>query len=111
LHDSFKTSGSKSGAKSSAKLTAKQREVLDIIKSNTAVSYRDVAQKMGVIDSAAQKHIDNLKRKGVIKRIGACQGWILENNGRVKEKGKFEDTEILNSIPSPGLSLRLSQIG
>lgn len=74
LHDSFKASGGKSGAKSGAKLTAKQREVLDIIKSNTTVSYRDVAQKMGVNDSAAQKHFDNLKRKGVIKRIGPANG-------------------------------------
>ena len=64
--------------KGGAKLTAKQQEVLDIIQSDPEISYREVAQRLKINDSAAQKHFDNLKKKGVLKRVGPAKGGYWE---------------------------------
>lgn len=65
---------SKSGAKGGAKLTSRQQEIINIIRAEPTISYREVAQRMKINDSAAQGHFDNLKKKGVIKRIGPAKG-------------------------------------
>lgn len=51
-------------------LTKRQKEVLSFIKEDRSVSYRDLAEKLGINASAAQKHLNVLKNKGVIERIG-----------------------------------------
>ena len=74
--------GAKGGAKSddkphektSVKITSRQMEVLELIRSDPTVSYREVAQRMGINDSAVQKHFNNLKKKGLIERIGPAKG-------------------------------------
>lgn len=81
IHPVFK-SGAKSGAKpvqkTSAKLTPKQQEILEIIKANPKISYREVAQKLDISNSTAQEHFNNLKKKGVIKRVGPARGGYWE---------------------------------
>lgn len=83
-------SGAKGGAKGGAKsgaidtveedevtyeiLTLRQKQVLEIIKEFPAISYREVAQRMGINHSAVQRHFENLKKKGLIKRIGPAKG-------------------------------------
>lgn len=51
-------------------LTDRQKEVLKIISDNSKVSIRTIAGKLGINDSAAQQHVDKLKEKGVIERVG-----------------------------------------
>ena len=75
--------GAKSGAKSGAKeiLTDRQQEVLDFILNKPDISYREVAEKLSVNPSAAQKHFDTLKNKGVITRKGSTRGiWEVGKN-------------------------------
>ena len=56
-------------------LTPKQLEVLEAIRQNNKVSYRKLAEQMGINPSALQKHIDALKSKGYIARIGGTRGY------------------------------------
>ncbi len=70
------TDDEKGGAKGGAvHLTKRQKEVLKFIKNNSSIAYRDVAEKMEINASAAQKHFDALKKKGVIERIGGTSGY------------------------------------
>ena len=65
-----------------AKLPPKQQAVLAMIKAEPTLSYREVAQRLGVNDSTAQEYFNALKKKGVIKRIGPAKGgyWEVFNN-------------------------------
>jgi len=55
-------------------LTERQQEVLSIIRSNNKISYRDIAQKLAINESAVKKHLDHLKEKGVLTRVGGTRG-------------------------------------
>lgn len=84
IHPAFeglKEEYSKSGAKSGAKLTSKQQEILEIIQAHPEISYREVAQRLDITNSTAQKHFDNLKKKGIKERIGPAKGgyWKVTN--------------------------------
>jgi ATP-dependent DNA helicase RecG len=64
-------------------LTDRQKEVLKIISDNSKVSIRTIAGKLGINDSAAQKHVDKLKEKGVIERVGGTRGyWIIKTKNQ-----------------------------
>ena len=67
-------SSAKSGVKGGMKLTQKQQKILDIIKENPTISIKEVAQRLSINNSAAQKYFDNLKKKKVIVRIEAAKG-------------------------------------
>jgi len=70
------TSGANGGANGGAKyLTDRQNEVLDLIKQNPRIAYRELAEKLGINNSAAQGHIKALKSKGVIERDGGTRGY------------------------------------
>lgn len=56
-------------------LTDRQKEILDIIKANNKISYRIIAKKLEINESAILKHINALKEKEVIKRIGGTRGY------------------------------------
>ena len=66
----------------SASLSKRQLEVLEIIKANTKISRRKLAEQLNINVSAVQGHLDLLKEKGVLSRKGGTRGiWvILENN-------------------------------
>jgi ATP-dependent DNA helicase RecG len=66
----------------SASLSKRQLEVLEIIKANTKISRRKLAEQLNSNVSAVQGHLDLLKEKGVLSRKGGTRGiWvILENN-------------------------------
>lgn len=55
-------------------LTARQQEVLGFILANNSVSRAELAQLMDINESAVQKHLKNLKTKGIIERIGGTRG-------------------------------------
>ncbi|WGQ11524.1 Lrp/AsnC family transcriptional regulator [Pedobacter gandavensis] len=55
-------------------LTDRQNEVLSIIKANNNISYRMIAEQLNVNESAVLKHIEIMKVKGYITRIGGTRG-------------------------------------
>ena len=55
-------------------LTDRQKEVLKIISNDNKLSIRIIARKLGVNISAVQEHVDKLKEKGVIERVGGTRG-------------------------------------
>ena len=57
------------------KLTDRQKEIIEIIKSDNRISYRAIAKKLDINDSAVDKHIKSLKEKGILKRIGGTRGY------------------------------------
>ena len=68
-------SGAMGGAIGGAiNLTDRQREIVVLIKSDKKISYRAIAGKLEINDSAVDKHIKTLKEKGILKRIGGTRG-------------------------------------
>ena len=56
------------------KLTDRQQEVLNIIEIDNKISYRAIAERLMINDSAVKKHLNILKEKGVLKRVGGTRG-------------------------------------
>ncbi len=76
FRDDENNGGSIGGA---MELTARQIEIINIIVSDNKISYRAIAKKLNINDSAVDKHIKTLKEKGVLKRIGGTRGhWQVE---------------------------------
>lgn len=56
-------------------LTKRQKEVLKLIATNTAITYTEIAEALSINESPVGKHINALKTKGFIKRHGGTQGY------------------------------------
>ena len=56
-------------------LTERQQEVLELIKSNPAISRKQLSERLAINPSAIQKHIDSLKKKGIISRDSETTGY------------------------------------
>jgi len=56
-------------------LTQRQNEVLNFLRENNKLTRRDLARLLGVNVSASQAHIEILKNKGYITRIGGTRGY------------------------------------
>lgn len=60
------------------KFTERQIEILELIKADPGISRKQLSEKLGINQSAIQKHIDALKKKGVIYRESETTGyWII----------------------------------
>lgn len=60
-------------------LTEKQIAVLKLIEENPKISRRELVEKLGINPSAVQKHLEALKEKGVLRRVGVKGGyWVVE---------------------------------
>ena len=70
--NSIEESGMKGGMKSGMKNTADN--ILMLIRDNNSISISDISEKLDISRSAIQKHVENLKSKGLIERIGADKG-------------------------------------
>ncbi|MCX2450305.1 winged helix-turn-helix transcriptional regulator [Pedobacter sp. PLR] len=55
-------------------LTQRQNEVLILLKENSKLTKRDLAKLLDINVSAAQMHIELLKVKGYITRLGGTRG-------------------------------------
>lgn len=56
-------------------LSEKQSEVLSIIQAEPRISIRKMAERLGLNNSTVVEHIDSLKEKGVLERIGKTRGY------------------------------------
>ena len=59
---------------SEKELTERQIAVLRLLQENPVLSRRELAEKLGINQSAVQKHLEALKEKGVLKRVGGAKG-------------------------------------
>ena len=63
-------------------LTDRQKEVLVLIKTDCKINRKTLAEKLLINESAVIKHLDILKKKGVLKRIGGTRGhWEVTIGG------------------------------
>lgn len=60
---------------SSINLTERQNEILQIIRSNNKISYRKIAEILKINESAIKKHLNVLRGKNAIERIGGTRGY------------------------------------
>lgn len=61
-------------------LTARQKEVLELIHIDKKLSVRELAVKLSINKSAVQSHLNQLKDKGYIIRVGGTRGhWKIRN--------------------------------
>ena len=68
------------GAIGGAMLTDRQQEILNIIKENPSISYRNISEQLNISHSAILKQLDSLKKKGLIERMGGTRGyWKVKN--------------------------------
>jgi len=49
-------------------------DIFMLIRDNNSISISDISEKLDISKSAIQKHIENLKSKGLIERVGADRG-------------------------------------
>ena len=56
-------------------LTDRQKEILDLIQHNPKVSYRAMAEQLGINESAVKKHLNNLKDADWLERVGGTRGY------------------------------------
>jgi ATP-dependent DNA helicase RecG len=59
-------------------LTKKQQQILEIIQDNPKMSRLELSKDLGINPSAVQKHIEKLKEKGLLRRIGPDKGGYWE---------------------------------
>ncbi len=61
-------------------MTERQIEVIRLLQANPAISRRELAEKLGINQSAIQKHLEALKEKGILKRVGGAKGgsWVVK---------------------------------
>jgi ATP-dependent DNA helicase RecG len=55
-------------------LTDRQQDIIGLIKQDPKISYRKMATKLDIADSAIKKHLNTLKAKGVLRRVGGTRG-------------------------------------
>jgi ATP-dependent DNA helicase RecG len=56
-------------------LTDRQKEILELINTDSKLSIRKLAQTLDINNSAVQGHLDILREKGIIARIGGTRGY------------------------------------
>lgn len=59
----------------SIELPERQEEVLNLISGNNRISIKQLAKELQINSSAMDKHIEALKSKGVLERIGGTRGY------------------------------------
>lgn len=56
-------------------LTDRQKEVLILIKENNKISRKEIAHKLGIAESAVQKHLKALTDAKIMERVGTKNGY------------------------------------
>src|SRR3546814_16941337 len=61
-------------------LTDRQEQIVKLLRENPNLSVRKLASILGLNSSAVQKHLNTLKEKKLIQRIGGTRGsWKIKN--------------------------------
>jgi len=55
-------------------LVESQKEILELVHINPKISKNEMSEKIGISNTAIDKNIDALKKKGLLKRIGSAKG-------------------------------------
>jgi len=55
-------------------LTDRQKEVFKLIKEDHKITRKEISNKLGIAESAVQKHLKALKDTKVIERVGTKKG-------------------------------------
>ena len=60
-------------------LVGNQKKIIKLIKDNSAISKKELSHKIGISTTAIDKNISQLKKKGLLRRIGPDKGghWEL----------------------------------
>ena len=66
--------GQISGQKRRLKLTEREKNLLEVIKEKPAISRKELSEALGINPSAVQKHIQKLKERDLLRRIGPDKG-------------------------------------
>ena len=53
----------------------RQKEIVSIIKEHPHTTRKELAQLLGINESAVQKHLEVLKQKGVLVHVGKTRGY------------------------------------
>jgi len=56
-------------------LTDRQKDILDLIVQDNKISRKKIAQVLDINQSAVLKHLDTLKKKGILIRVGGTRGY------------------------------------
>ncbi len=69
------------------RLAENQKKILKLIKENPYISKKALSEKIGISTTAIDKNIKQLKKKGLLRRIGPDKGgrWEVINTGSVKK--------------------------
>lgn len=59
-------------------LVENQKKIIKLIKNNSAISKKELSHKIGISTTAIDKNISQLKKKGLLRRIGPDKGGYWE---------------------------------
>lgn len=61
-----------------SEITENQRKIVNLIQKNPSISRKEISDKLKINQSAIQKHLETLKKKGFLKRVGSARGGYWE---------------------------------
>ena len=68
-------------------LTERQKEIVILIAEDRTISRAKIARRLNINTSAVQWHLELLKKKGILKRIGSTRGyWKIITINKSKSK-------------------------
>jgi len=65
------------------KLTNRQNDIIQLVLKNENISRASLSKELGINESAIQKHLNTLKEKGFLKRVGGTRGYWEINNSKI----------------------------
>ena len=76
-----KVAGQDKEEKKNQGLVESQKKILDLVKKLPSISKKELAGHVGISETAVDKNIAQLKKKGLLKRIGPDKGghWEIRN--------------------------------
>jgi ATP-dependent DNA helicase RecG len=57
-----------------SELNENQRRIIDLMEKKPGITRRELSEALKINQSAIQKHIDKLKKEGIIRRVGPAKG-------------------------------------
>lgn len=84
LNDPINIGGQTSGQTGGQRFSETAEKILDYIRQNKFITRSDLSEKLKINPSAVQKHLENLKKSGVLKRVGGDFGghWEIIDNSK-----------------------------